>query len=214
MTKPDNIRLYDDNAKQLAARYGRITTEEALPPFVHILNKYTGPSHTALDIGSGSGRDAFWVAGHGWHVDAVDGSKALLAEAAALHNHPNIYYMHDLAPAFNAVRARNTAYDVILMSAFIFHFDQADRQTILEFCRNILAPSGLIYLTLRRGPDLANRNIYDVPLTEIENFAAENGFSQRCHGRGKDSASPDNVSWDHISLWCGAAWKHAEDFTL
>lgn len=214
MSKPDNIQIYDENAKQLTARYTSITTEEALPPFVQIIKNYTGTGDTALDIGSGSGRDAAWLAEHGWRVDAIDGSTALLAEAAILNNHPHIHYRYDRAPSFEEIRSLGTQYDVILMSAFIFHFDQAERQAILQFCRTVLAPAGLIYITLRRGPDSANRQIYDVPLEDIEKFSAKNGLSFHYHGRSRDSASPKDVSWDHLSLWRRIAWDHAQDVSI
>jgi 2-polyprenyl-3-methyl-5-hydroxy-6-metoxy-1,4-benzoquinol methylase len=37
---------------------------------------------TALDVGSGEGADAIWLASHGWHVTAVDISVVALERAA------------------------------------------------------------------------------------------------------------------------------------
>ena len=212
MNKPDNIEIYDANARQLVARYESTTTEKALAPFTRILKQYDGTDRSALDIGSGSGRDAAWLAEHGWHVDAVDGSTALLEEAEKLHGHAVIHFMHDLAPDFSNVRALNKRYDVILMSAFIFHFDAADREVILAHCAGILSADGLIYITLRQGPVVPDRHIYAVAPDEIETFAQNHGLSSHYHGRVHDSAGLGNVMWDHISLWRGAAWDHAKEY--
>lgn len=212
MSKSDNIQIYDTNARQLMARYESTTTEKALTPFTHIITAYTG-SKLALDIGSGSGRDAAWMAERGWQVDAVDGSAALLEEAQKLHSHTNICYRHDLAPDFDKTRDIGKRYNAILMSAFIFHFDKADRDMILQVCRDMLSPEGLLYITLRKGPVLEGRHIFDVPVQEIEYFALENTLSVHYHGRTQDSAGLGDIAWDHISVWHGAAWDHAKDYS-
>lgn len=211
MSGQDNIRIYDANAKQLAARYESTKTEEALPAFIHILDGYSGKSRNALDIGSGSGRDAFWMAEKGWNVDAVDGSKALLDEAQKIHDHEKIRFIHDLAPDFKATQQTGTKYDAILLSAFIFHFDKAVRKDILDFCRNALQPSGLIHITLRNGPLPSNGSIFNVTAAEMEDFATQSDLSVRLHGRMKDTSGLQDISWDHVSLWRGAPWDHAKE---
>lgn len=214
MSKPDNIQIYDANARQLVARYESTTTEHALPPFVDILRDYKGGSRNALDIGSGSGRDAFWMAQNGWNVDAVDGSKALLDEARSIHEHDNIRFIHDLAPDFHATQTAEKKCDVILLAAFIFHFDADARNAILEFCLNALQPSGLIYVTLRRGPLPQNGSICDVPAQEIKDFAARNSMSVYDHGRMQDTSGLQDIAWDHVSLWRGTPWDHAKEHSF
>lgn len=212
MDKPDNIQIYDENAKQLAARYESTTTEKALAPFTCILKQYDGTDRMALDIGSGSGRDAAWLADHGWHVDAVDGSAALLDEAKNLHGRTGITFIHDRAPDFRTIRSRHKRYDAILMAAFLFHFDQEERNIILRHCADMLSPDGLIYMTLRQGPLMPDRHIYAVAPDEIGTFAQSHGLSSHYHGRVHDSAGLNNVMWDHLSLWRGAAWDHAKEY--
>lgn len=214
MSKPDNIQIYDANAKQLVERYESTTTEQALPPFVDILRDYTGKSRNALDIGSGSGRDAFWMAQNGWNVDAVDGSKALLDEARSIHEHDNIRFIHDLAPDFQTTRNADKKYDVVLLSAFIFHFDKDDRNAILEFCLNTLRPSGFIYMTLRHGPLPPKGSIFDVQAQEIKNFASRNNLSFHDHGRMQDTSGLQDIAWYHLSMWRGAPWDHAREHSF
>lgn len=208
MANPDNIEFYDANAQSLADRYDRTTTEKALPVLVRIIEERAAQGRV-LDIGSGAGRDAFWFAEHGWIVDSIDASASLLAEAKSRNPHVNIHYFLDRAPKFSAVKKSGNLYDMIVMSAFLFHFDASDRHLILENCAAMLSEDGMIHMTLRRGPLYEGRNIFLVDIEEIEGFASAKGLHFHYHGRTPDSSGLTGIEWDNISLWQGKAWAHA-----
>ncbi len=210
MPNPDNIIFYDSHAKNLADRYDSISTEQALPFLVRILEN-DEKKGTALDIGSGSGRDSFWLARHGWHVSAIDASTSLLAEAEKRHPHPHIKYYKDTAPQFSQSKQDNIKYDVIVMSAFIFHFDHKQRKMIIEDCLDMLAPEGIIHMTLRQGPLIEGRNIFSVDPEEIRHFLQSDDISYKYHGRMADTANLTDIEWDHITIWRGNRWIHAKD---
>ena len=62
---------------------------------------------TALDLGSGQGGDAIWLAGRGWHVTAVDVSATVLTQGAVKAAAAGVgsridWQQHDLARTFPA----------------------------------------------------------------------------------------------------------------
>lgn len=208
MPENDNVRIYDANAPFLADYYSRITTEQALPFLTPMVQTKTGKM---LDIGSGAGRDSFWFAERGWSVDAMDGSVNLLAEAKQRHPHDNIDYYADTVPDFPATRRKGRSYDLIVMSAFLFHFDEKDRAIILKNCADMLLKDGLIHLTLRCGPLHEGKNIFLIDIKEIENYAARYNLSFKHHAHTPDNMGREDISWDHVSLWRGTQWTQAMD---
>lgn len=205
----DNISIYNANATTLADQYDRLTTELAVPFLPPLLSE--GKTGHAFDIGSGSGRDAFWLAQQGWNVDSVDGSEKLLQEAQKRHPHDRINYYVDLAPDFSRSARKGTQYDLILMSAFLFHFDEGERAAILKNCDAMLSEDGLMHLTLRIGPMISDRRIFLVDPVELEEFAKTRGLSYRYHGRSPDKTGRGAIEWDNVSLWRGERWNHARD---
>jgi 2-polyprenyl-3-methyl-5-hydroxy-6-metoxy-1,4-benzoquinol methylase len=207
---PDNVEFYDANAQSLAERYDRITTGQALPALTRIIEK-DGKKGRILDIGSGAGRDAFWFAEHGWTVDAIDASVSLLAQAKARHSHPMVNYFFDTAPDFLNTMRCGESYELIVMSAFLFHFDTIERNAVLENCVGMLSGDGLLHMTLRRGPLYNGRNIFLVEVEEIENFAKHHDLRIQYHGRTGDSSGLADIEWDNISLWRGERWAFAAE---
>lgn len=201
----NNLNTYGTQAAGLATTYNALATPEILPDFAqHILALPDKASKRVLDIGCGSGRDAFWAAQQGVAVDAFDGAEGMLKEARTEHSHPLIHYMHDTAPQMNAVQALGRKYDVVLMSAFLFHFDQAERREFYKNLIPLLNPECSLYVTLRHGPVPAGRIMHTVPLQELEDFAQKNGGSSFYHGQKSDPLKREGVRWDHVSLRLGS----------
>lgn len=71
------ISWYDDNAEQLASRYDQADAA----PLHALLAKWIPSGSNVLEIGCGSGRDAFFLASLGCTVTALDGSESMIAEA-------------------------------------------------------------------------------------------------------------------------------------
>ena len=197
----NNIDIYDDEADNLSASYDALQTPQVLGEFCKLMeSRKNKPNLHALDIGCGSGRDAKWMAGQGMKVTAVDGSKNMLKNARKNHADKNIEYLHDLAPTFNKLVARGEKFDVILMSAFIFHFGKKDRQTIYDNLLKLAAKNCLIYMTVRRPIPGEKRDMYHVTASEIETFARENGFDVDISEPKTDKLKRKNVGWTSYAL--------------
>ncbi len=196
-----NIDTYDQQAAQLAVSYNSLVTPDILPDFAaYILSLPDSAHKRVLDLGCGSGRDAFWLAHQGMTVDAVDGAPEMLAAAHATHSHALIHYIHDAAPALTNLQARGRKYDVILMNAFLFHFDEAERQQLYGTLSALLRPDTYLYVTLRHGPVPEGRQMYEVPMQELEDFARQHNGTSTYLGQKQDPLKREGVYWDHVCL--------------
>ncbi len=202
MTANDkNLIAYGAQASTLAAAYNTLATADIIPDYARMIEDLPDPMDVrVLDLGCGSGRDAFWTAQQGVSVVGVDGSSEMLAQARKDHAHHLINYIEDKAPAFDKLRQANLKFDVVLMGAFLFHFDTAERQQIYSGLKTLLRDRAQIFLTLRHGPVPEGRVMHHVPLQELQDFAQAQNGTTHFHGVKTDPLNRAGVSWSHISL--------------
>lgn len=201
MSVKKNLRLYGEQAKTYAASYMTLKTKDVLPHFIARLAKIEKPAQkNVLDIACGSGRDAFYMAEMGFTVTAVDGSKEMLSEASRCNGHPSVAYMQDIGPKFNALVRRGQKFDVILVSSFLFHLDQADRKQFYRTLSALAADNCYLHVLLRYGPCRDDRVMFDVPVQELEDFAKEHGFNFTQNAPTKDKLNREDVHWRAVDL--------------
>ena len=109
---------------------------------------------TALDLGTGEGRHALWLAGLGWDVTAVDFSVAALRTARAVQaadapgTTGHIDWVHaDLLTYAPEPRSKDA---VLLM---YIHLPAAERRALVQSAARALAPGGTHLVV---GHDLTN----------------------------------------------------------
>lgn len=106
---------------------------------------------TALDLGSGEGGDAIWLAEHGWRVHAVDASSVAIfrgeAEAKS-RGLPITWQVADLATG----RLPETTYE--LVSLQFLHIDPATRETVWQEAASRVAPGGTLLIVGHGVKDL------------------------------------------------------------
>ncbi len=209
-----NLDHYDANAKKLADMYNSVDLPESLPCLFKILGRYHPNNGNALDLGCGAGGDAYWLAKHGWSVVGVDGSIGLLEKAREAYQTDGLEFRQDFAPHFSTLSVSKKKFDVILLAAFIFHFNKQDRQEIFNRIFSVMKDSAIIHITLRSGPTPEGRIMYDVFSEEIEGLAKEKGLCFKEHGNQRDSLGRDDVFWVYVSCWCGEDWNHAKDIIV
>jgi SAM-dependent methyltransferase len=99
----------------------------------------------ALDVGTGEGADALWLAGRGWHVTAVDVSEVALARAAARADELGDEVARRVVWEHADVRTWRppaAAYD--LVSAQFFHPPPDARPGIVGRLAAAVAPGGVL----------------------------------------------------------------------
>jgi SAM-dependent methyltransferase len=121
----------------------------------------------ALDIGSGEGADAFWLAARGWSVTGVDISTNALdkARAAAEAHDPAAaariqWEQHDLTSWLPSARS----YD--LVSSQFMHLPEPSRSTLFRGLAAAVAPGGTLLIVAHdvSGLDEADHHAH---LTEL-----------------------------------------------
>lgn len=111
------ISLWDERYRSGAHAASDFTTEPS-PLLVDIASKL--PPGNALDLACGAGRNALWLAEHGWCVTAVDGSAAaveILRERAALRHLPLHTCVADLERHEFAIAS--SAWDLVAMCYYL-----------------------------------------------------------------------------------------------
>ncbi len=108
------------------------------------------PPGRALDLGSGDGRNAVWLARRGWQVSAVDFSPVALARARQLAEAAGVsvdWHLADLVEFEPPPEAFN------LVTLFFIHLPAEERRTIHAAAAAALAPGGVLLVV---GHDRSN----------------------------------------------------------
>ncbi|MFI7128171.1 FAD-dependent oxidoreductase [Nonomuraea sp. NPDC050153] len=105
---------------------------------------------TALDLGSGEGGDAIWLAGRGWRVTAADVSGVALERAAGHAAAAGVadrvdWQRHDLGVSFP-----EGVFDLV-SACFLHSFADMPREEILRAAASAVAPGGVLLVVGHAG---------------------------------------------------------------
>lgn len=156
----------------LFERYERRSFDEVHASILNLLPA----GGRGLDIGAGTGRDAAALARRGFQVVAVEPTAELREPAKVLHPSPSIEWIDDGLPLLRSLEDRRGHFDVILATAVWMHLDPAERATAMRVVAPLLAPNGLLSITLRRGPVPRGRRMFHVESEEARAAAAACGL--------------------------------------
>ena len=192
-----SIPHYEQHAKRLVEQYESLSFED-----VHagLLDMLPPPGATVLDIGAGSGRDAAWLAAHGYDVVAVEPSDAMRSRAQSLRPSSRIHWLSDSLPDLANVRRLGLSFDFILLSAVWMHIPPAARQRALRKLASLLAPKGRIAISLRLGAPDAERAMHEVSLPELSSLAQQFGLRVVHTSDSHDKLGRNEVSWTTVVL--------------
>ncbi|MGI8973400.1 MAG: class I SAM-dependent methyltransferase [Gaiella sp.] len=108
------------------------------------------PPGRALDVGCGEGRNAVWLAYHGWRVTAVDFSEVALEKGRRLAASRDIHVEWVLADVCD-YRPATDEFD--LVAVLYFQLPEDERRVVLHAAAAALAPGGLLFVL---GHDTTN----------------------------------------------------------
>ena len=201
-----NRQAYDRDAEALARVYNAMATADVLPG----LEERLPPSgrekrRRALDLGCGSGRDAFWLANSkGFEVVAVDASASMLAMAEKYKKHPRVRYVQDVMPEIPKVmetaRKTHEKFDVFVLSAVWMHLQPDERATMMENIAKLAKQRALVYISLRHGPAPADRPMFENSAAEIKELGRRHGAQLQVVGADSDRQGRAGVKWEYVAL--------------
>lgn len=199
-----NRATYDREAEALSKTYNALDSEMVLPGLAQILPAADGSmQRRALDLGCGSGRDAFWLAAtHGYDVVAVDASARMLAQARKDKAHPRVTYVRDMLPDLKTVRAQNRgkAFDAFVLSAVWMHMKPRERAVLAAHMAALAAPGAVAYISLRHGDAPADRPMFACPADEVEVLGRRHGAAFARIGGDRDRQGRGGVNWEYVTL--------------
>lgn len=192
-----SIESYNSIASDLCRRYEGLTTEQVHSGMLDLF-----PSRAVvLDIGSGSGRDASWLARRDNLVVAADPSEGMLLEARSAHGEERVIWLQDCLPRLAAIRSLNVWFDFILLSACWMHVHPEDRYEAFSSLSGLLANGGTCVITLRHGTPDPSRAMYPVSVEEIRLLAEHVGLSVvRVNSDSPDRLGRGDVHWSSVAI--------------
>jgi SAM-dependent methyltransferase len=191
------VGAHDHGVAEFAVRFEAVSAEDQWGPVRDLIPVRQGAF--ALDIGAGTGRDAAWLAGLGLEVVAAESAEGMRAEGARLH--PELRWVDDRLPELSRVHRLGLSFDFVLLSAVWMHLPQRDRRRAFRKMATVLAPGGVLLMTLRHGPGAPGPPLYEATVGEVEALARDFGLGVvRVVADRPDPLGLFEVTWTLIVL--------------
>ena len=191
---------YAQEAAELVGYYESIPFTDKHRAAMHLLP--AAPARVA-DIGAGTGSDAAWLASQGHRVVAVEPTRELREPGRALHPSTSIEWVDDSLPALSLMQARVGQFSLVMMTAVWMHLDKGQREIAMPAVARLLAPGGVIVMSLRHGPVPEGRQMFDVSAAETialgERFGLEAVLSTKAGSIQKVNRQA-GVTWSCVGL--------------
>lgn len=171
-----------------AATADFIAAYDGLSPesvYEHVVDLF--PRHPAriAEIGAGMGRHAAWFARQGHEVLAVEPVQKLREAGRALHAAEKISWLDDRLPHL-ATLSRQASFDLMILCAVWQHLPDEDRAVAIARLAGIVAPDGLLIMSLRDGPGAQGRRVFPISPDMTVDMAQVSGL---CLVRRRDARS-------------------------
>lgn len=160
---------YEADGADLVRRFETIDPEGLYAPVADFIP--TTPARIA-DIGAGTGRDAAWLAGLGHAVVAVEPVAALREAGRALR--PALAWIDDQLPELAGLGGQR--FDRLLLSGVWQHLDDPARAAAMPVLAGLLAPGGVLIMSLRHGPGAPSRPVWPVDVEATVALARDAGL--------------------------------------
>ncbi len=195
---PKGIKGYASNSNQLLVQYEKILFEELHSDYLDLL---PGNPSRILDVGSGSGRDAAYLAKLGHDVVAVEPADELRVPATLLHPSPLIEWLDDGLPDLALVKSRYDQFDLIMLTAVWMHLDELERRKAMPILASLVRYGGALIMSLRHGPIPSNRRMFDVSADETISLALNERLSlvRQIQGESVQNINKRNcITWSRL----------------
>ncbi len=193
------ITHYHQHAAHFFEQYESVSAESVHSDWGTLLTKISPGS--ALDVGAGSGRDALWLSKLGWKVTAVEPAKNLL-KIAKKHTGIGVDWVNDRLPYLDEVALLSSRYDLILLSAVWMHIPISERGEAFARLCELLAPTGILIITLRFGPTVSARPMFPVSIPDLQKLAHDHEMSLEnlTDGTAEDLLNRKGINWVTVSF--------------
>lgn len=197
MTHASGTEGYAHTADILVGQYEGISFERTHQTILRLLPP--APARV-LDIGAGTGRDAAALAARGYTVVAVEPTAEMRTHGERLHPSPAITWIDNSLPELAALEAHAEAFDLVMMTAVFMHLDAGQRALAMPRIVRLMAPGGLLALSLRHGPIPEGRRMFDIGAEEMTALAQAHGLRRLHHAERPSMSKAPDVSWTILAF--------------
>lgn len=201
--KNPTISWYEKNAESISREYDNANVDA-----LHTLFRRWIPSQgKILEIGCGSGRDAYFLASLGCFVVALDGSDAMLQAAQKRHSREktgNILFQSALFPLPNEHPLLVCKFDAITAIAVLMHFSDDELCSFACQVKALLTEKGIFLCSFSSGERTSNdeRFYKNRDSEKIQLLFERVGFRLLTREESKDGLGRDIV-WTTLVFSCG-----------
>jgi SAM-dependent methyltransferase len=191
------MSYYEEQAKSTAEAYEAVD----FAPVMTTIMKYLPRSGQLLDLGCGSGRDAAFFLAQGYDVTALDGSEAMLREAAAYHPELVGRLLHHVLP--EPLPFDKGSFDILISMAVLMHLEKELLPEVFsEIARVIGVPGAVAYSANTRRPGLdeagnddKGRHFTCLPAETWERLHSEAGLETVAGWESDDIIRRPGIRW-------------------
>lgn len=188
-----SIEFYNRDATRIGERYTSVRFEDVQRS---VLPHLPVPGSRILDVGAGSGRDAFALVERGYIVTAVEPAVLLQRWARTQSVNSKVEWVEDQLPALQKLRARKLSFDFILCSAVLMHLPPTQLRTSMSSFRELLVLGGTLAISVRGKRDSDPIGVfYDLSDDEILEAAIAEGLSLIELSTNGDTLGRQEVRW-------------------
>lgn len=193
------LAYYNNNAGALFQLYQSLDPEQLHKGWKRHLPAGGG---LALDVGSGSGRDAVWLVQKGFRVVAVEPAAQLRALGKrATSAYSNISWFDDSLPSLSLLVKKRYRYTFILVGGVLMHLSATERSRSFDTLTRLMATKSFMVITLRHGADNQARKFHNVFADEIVQLARQKTLRYETLPVEQDQLAREGVSWQVVLLW-------------
>jgi 2-polyprenyl-3-methyl-5-hydroxy-6-metoxy-1,4-benzoquinol methylase len=216
------LELFDRTAPDYALSHNRLDMVERSRIFGRWIERASAAVRgrgTCLDIGCGTGLLSLAAAQAGFQVTGIDGSRSMLAAAAANGRAAGVDLRLQLAtvPLADSVLASYSGTADLVIASSLIEFVR-DAQSLIDQCRRMLAPGGIALLSFAnkasvlRMPERARKRWRDLEqaLTRTSSLAATQHLHEEEEARDLfRNSGLQVVGVDYFALphWAYPMWR-------
>jgi HAD superfamily hydrolase (TIGR01509 family) len=188
---------YAAEADRLLEQYESVSFEQVHQRVLPLLP--TAPANV-LDLGAGTGRDAAALAGRGYRVTAVEPVAELREPARLRHAAAGVTGVAWVDASLPLLAGVTGSYELVMGTAVWMHLHPREREAAFQRVLELLAPGGLLLLTVRHGPVPAGRRMFEVPDAELLAQAAAAGLRTVHQEENGDPHARAGVRWSVLGF--------------
>lgn len=189
------VDVYSRDARRFFDEYRKVGFEAVHGSWLRHLPEQPG---FALDVGAGSGRDAAALAGRGWEVMAVEPADDLRELAKRATADRGVQWVDDRLPDLGRIRALSYRFNLVLVSAVWMHLPPTQRERAFRILAELLAPGGLLVVTLRHGPSTDERILHETDRNELEALARGRALVTVLAHADDDRFGRPDIRWETL----------------